>query len=83
MHDLPVMMPMTHHESGFPGVSRYPIDEWEQNNSPMITVAGWCKLAMKIASKDLDNLQDVFDIAQVQYNKEKAIGKEAGIVRSE
>ena len=38
---------------------------------------------MKIASKDLDNLQDAFGIAQIHYNREVSFGKAEMIVSSE
>ena len=60
---LPVSFPMTHQLAEFPGVAKYPIDEWEEAGSPMLTVTGWCVLCMKIAEKDMENLHTIFTCA--------------------
>ena len=61
---LPISFPMTHNIKGFPGVARYPVDEWEAAGAPYFSVKSWCKMAMRIASNDLTNLGKVFETAQ-------------------
>ena len=61
---LPMAFPMTHTIPEFPGVAQYPVDAWERNGAPRMTVKSWCKLCMKVAAKDLENLSKVFEIAQ-------------------
>ena len=48
----------------FPGVAKYPIDEWERANSPMLSRKGWIKLCMRIAQKTLADLHTIFDCAK-------------------
>ena len=68
---LPVVFPSTHvmDKDVFPGVSRFPIDEWKKAGEPCLSVSGWAALAMKIAEKDLDNLDQVFTVAK-RFHKE-------------
>ena len=70
---LPVCFPMTHQISGFPGVARYPIDEWEEAGSPMLTVTGWCVLCMKVAEKNMEDLHKVFTCAEGVKKREEQV----------
>ena len=67
---IPMGFPMTHEVEGLPCIARYPIDMWELNGAPIMTTKGWAKLCMKIAEHDLDNLQNVFDLAVKHGGKE-------------
>ena len=64
LESLPICFPMTHIVDGFPGVARYPVDEWERSGAPYFSEKSWCKLCMKIAANDLANLQSVMDVAE-------------------
>ena len=48
----------------FPGLGRFDFKRWEQDNEPVMATEGWCRLAMKIASKDTANLQGIYTTAQ-------------------
>ena len=61
---IPVSFPMTNHLKGFKSIAKYLVDEWERHKLPCFTTKSWCKLAMLIASKDLANLQQCFEIAK-------------------
>ena len=58
---IPVMFPQTYvmDPALFPGVSQFPMEEWEKAGSPIMTQAMWIAFAMKIAEKD-DRLADIF-----------------------
>eukprot|EP00974_Lingulodinium_polyedra_P030698 2954927-Lingulodinium_polyedra.AAC.1 len=45
--------PMTHVVEGFPCIANYPIDEWEEAGTQMMTTKGWANLCLKVAEKDL------------------------------
>jgi hypothetical protein len=62
--EMPVMFPSTHifDVTCLPGVARFPVDEWEKSGEPCLTQAGWAAMAMKVASKDMRNLQAIFDV---------------------
>ena len=64
LESVPMAFPMTHLVDGFPGVARYPVDEWEAAGAPIMTVKSWVKLCMRVAMNDLSNLQHILDIAQ-------------------
>ena len=68
---VPVSLPMTHvmDPDLYPGVSRFPVAEWEARGEPVITTAGWCKLAMKVANKNLKDLSSVFEVAQKELSR--------------
>ena len=61
---LPVTYHMAHQLPEFPGVARYPIDEWESAGSPTLTTKGWIKMCMRIAQKNMSELHTVFEAAQ-------------------
>ena len=61
---VPMSFPMTHLVDGFPGVARYPVDEWEAAGAPMMTLKSWAKLCMRVSMNDLSNLQHVLDVAK-------------------
>ena len=63
---IPVAFPMTHilDKEIFPGIAQYPIWKWEKGKQECITHNGWCKLCIKIAEGDMDNLGLIFDRAQ-------------------
>ena len=61
---IPMPFPMTHPVAGFPGVARYPVDEWQKQGAPCFSTTSWCKLAMLIALNDMENLHLCFDIAK-------------------
>ena len=48
----------------FMGIAKYPIDEWMANVEPKITVSGWVKLCIKIATKDAVNLANVLRVGE-------------------
>ena len=50
-------------KAAFPGVGKFPVDEWIKDNRPMLDSAGWIALAMKIAAKDMQNLAGIFALA--------------------
>ena len=54
---LPVSFPMTHNLPEFPGIAKYPIDEWEAIGAPYLSVKSWAKLAMHVAKHDMTNLK--------------------------
>eukprot|EP00974_Lingulodinium_polyedra_P035106 3372628-Lingulodinium_polyedra.AAC.1 len=56
--------PMTHVVEGFPCIAKYPIDECEEAGAPTMTTKGWAKLCLKVAEKDLKNLQNIFAVAK-------------------
>ena len=66
---LPMCFPMTHTITvggkPFRGVARYPLAAWEAQGAPVMTRASWAKFCMKIAEKDLTNLEHVFKVAEV------------------
>ncbi len=59
---MPISFPMTHVLPGqeYMAIARYPIDEWMASGQPILSTI---KLCLKIAEKDLENLQSVFDTA--------------------
>eukprot|EP00974_Lingulodinium_polyedra_P017564 1704055-Lingulodinium_polyedra.AAC.1 len=61
--------PMTHNVPEFPCIAKYPVDAWEEAGAPWMSTKGWAKLCMKVAEKDLSNLQHVFDIANDLTNE--------------
>lgn len=64
--DMPLMFPSTHvmDPAILPGVSKFPVDEWERSGEPSLSESGWAALAMKVASKDMTNLQAIFDVGE-------------------
>eukprot|EP00974_Lingulodinium_polyedra_P004471 419296-Lingulodinium_polyedra.AAC.1 len=48
---------------GIPCIAKYPIDLWELNGAPVMTAKGWAMPCVRIAEKNLGNLQRVFDAA--------------------
>eukprot|EP00974_Lingulodinium_polyedra_P100649 9749554-Lingulodinium_polyedra.AAC.1 len=54
---------MTHQYPEFPCIAKYPVDMWEEAGEPCVTTKSWAKLCMKVAEKNLSNLQGVFDAA--------------------
>ena len=61
---IPMTVPTTHLVDGFPGIARYPLNEWESAGEPCFSTESWCKLTMKVATKDMENLGTLFDIAE-------------------
>ena len=49
---------------GFPGVARYPVEEWEAEGFPIMPVISWARLCKRVAVNDPDNLQDILETAQ-------------------
>jgi hypothetical protein len=54
----------------FPGMGRLDLQVWRQENMPVLSMVGWLKLALTIASKDLDNLRGVFTVAEKELRKQ-------------
>ena len=63
---IPMTFPMTNlmDADDFMGIAKYPIDEWMANGEPKITVSGWVKLCIKIATKDTVNLMNVYQVGE-------------------
>ena len=59
----PVTFPMTHLYEEFPGIAKYPVDKWEREGNLVLDAKGWCKICLKIAEKDMDNLGTIFETA--------------------
>ena len=68
---IPMTFPMTNVLEGddFVGIARYPIDQWMANGEPKITVTGWIKLCIKIATKDTMNLDSVLKVGEKLLSK--------------
>ena len=58
---IPVRFPQTHvlNPKVFPGVSRFPVDDWEKAGKPVMTQSNWITFCMLIAKKD-ERLEDIF-----------------------
>jgi hypothetical protein len=54
----------------FPGLGLFDIRQWNVEDQPILTRAGWLKLALKVAANDLENLQTVFNIATEELRLE-------------
>ena len=67
-NSLPMCFPMTHtievKGKPFRGVARYPLTAWEAQGAPVMTRGHWAKFCMKIAEKDITNLEHVFKVAE-------------------
>ena len=61
---IPMGFPMTHLLSGFPGVAKYPVDRWEQESEPYMSVKSWAKLCMNIAQNEETNLGRIMEVAK-------------------
>ena len=65
---LPMCFPMTHtievNGRPFRGVARYPLTAWEAQGAPVMTRKHWAKFCMKVAAKDLTNLEHLFKVAE-------------------
>ena len=65
---LPMCFPMTHtlevDGKPFRGVARYPLLEWEAQGALVMARKHWAKFCMKVASKDLTNLEHLFRVAE-------------------
>ena len=63
---LPMSFPRTHvlHSTLFPGIAKYPVDDWIAEGQPCITEEVWTKLCLRIASKDRQNLENIFSAAE-------------------
>ena len=59
---VPMSFPMTHVVDAdvFPGIAKYPVDEWLEQGAPRQSAHGWIKLGRKIASNDMLNLESIF-----------------------
>eukprot|EP00974_Lingulodinium_polyedra_P067835 6567083-Lingulodinium_polyedra.AAC.1 len=62
---------MTHNYPEFPCIAKYPVDAWGEVGAPCMTTKSWAKLCMKVAEKDLSNLQNVFEVAKDLSEKKK------------
>ena len=65
---LPMCFPMTHtidvNRRPFRGVARYPLMAWEAQGTPVMTRKHWAKFCMKVANKDMINLEHLFRVAE-------------------
>ena len=70
---LPMLLPKTnnlvHHGFTLRGISKCPVDEWMKEGKPVMTAMKWVLLVRMAASKDLDNLADVFHAADALAKK--------------
>ena len=66
---IPVTFPVTHTIPGFPFISRYPIDSWEEQGAPAFSTQPWYKLAMCICRNDMTNLGNVYEFAERAWAK--------------
>ena len=53
-----------------PGVARFPVDQWKEDGRPCLDTAGWYALCRKIATKDMDNLGGIFDLAETYLEQQ-------------
>eukprot|EP00974_Lingulodinium_polyedra_P056684 5451711-Lingulodinium_polyedra.AAC.1 len=63
--------PMTHNFPEFPCIAKYPADAWEEAGAPCMTTKSWANLCIKVAEKDISNLQNVFEVANTLSEKKK------------
>ena len=65
---IPVRFPMTHAYTKdgkvLPGVAKYPIDAWEKDSAPFMSVKAWAKFCMLVAEKDMTNLHSVMEVCK-------------------
>ena len=61
---IPMSFDMWHFVDEFPGVAKFPVDEWMIHDAPLFSSAVWCKLAAKIARKEPDRLKWVLEKAE-------------------
>ena len=40
---IPVTFPMTHLFDEFPGIAKYPLEQWERDGHIALDMKGWCK----------------------------------------
>ena len=68
---LPISYPMTNvvDPNEMPGIARYPVWRWERGGAVCLTQAMWCKICMKIAENDMENLGLIFDKAQEMLSR--------------
>ena len=62
---VPMSFPMTHVVDAdvFPGIAKFPVEQWLEQVAPCLTTHGWIKLCLKIAERDMDNLENIFHAA--------------------
>lgn len=58
-----------------PGVARFPVQDWVNSNKPVLDDAGWYALAARIAEKDMQNLDNVFILAEKELKVSRDKGK--------
>jgi hypothetical protein len=63
----PVCHSVSHNGTKVHGVSRFPVAKWIADGSPVMDTSGWLKLAMRVASKDIANLGDMFTACEQQF----------------
>ena len=63
---IPMTFPATHilDPKLFPGVAKFPVDDWIAEGRPCWTTASWVAFCIKIAQKDMVNLASVFEVCQ-------------------
>ena len=71
---LPMKLPKTHQitmENGMymPGIARYPVDQWIDENRPVMTKLMWCMMVRTIADSDRENLSDAVHKLDEQLKK--------------
>ena len=66
---IPMCFPMTHNIDGLPMIAKYPISEWKNMGAPYFSQKSWCMLCMKIADKDFEHLEKVFETAQKEMKR--------------
>ena len=54
---MSMTFPVTHDVDNYPCISRYPVDEWERDNSLGLTTKCWCQLCRRICAFDMENLE--------------------------
>ena len=58
---VPQVFPVSN-RTEVPGVSRFPMEDWQRSGCPTLTLAGWCAMCQVIAAKDLKSLRHIFEL---------------------
>ena len=53
----------------FPGLRKFDLKKWAEEDQPVLTTEGWMKLVMLIASKNFEDFSVVFETAKTQLGK--------------
>ena len=61
---IPTSFGMWHFIGEFPGVARFPMDQWLMHNAPTFSAKTWCKLAIRIAQEAPYILRGLLEVAE-------------------